>query len=136
MNEPYGFEVWLEEDVEGLEWGTTVFGTVDVPRTCLVVDTEKMYDPQIRMTPSLPDDCDAKEAGRVLYFGMRGRQGGCGSPARRDCAGRRREGENQRGCCFGEGAVGGRELEVVLGLGLSEGWVGYFGRRLTGMKGQ
>ena len=92
VNEPDRFEVGLEER-----------------------DMEKMYHTQFRMTP---DDCDAKGAGRVLYFGMRGRRGGCGSPVGRDCAGVRREArENQRGCCFGDGGVDGRELEVVLGLG-------------------
>ena len=86
------------------------------------------------MTPSLPDDCDATEAGRVPYVGMRGRQGGCGSPVRRDCAGRRREArESRKGCCFGvRGRVRRwRELEVVLGLSLRERWVGFCVRRLT-----
>jgi len=94
--------------------------------------TDKMNHPEVRMTPSLPDDCDAKGVGRVLRIGMRGRQGGCGSPDRRDCAGRRREArESRRGCCFGkDGVYRLRELDVVLGLGLRE-WVGFFGRRLT-----
>ena len=35
MYEPDGFEVWLEESVERLEWGTVVSGTVDIPQTCL-----------------------------------------------------------------------------------------------------
>jgi hypothetical protein len=69
------------------------------------------------MTSSLPDDCDAKEVGRVLCLGMRGRQVGCGSAVRQDCLGRGREGrESRRGCCFGEGGVcRWRELDVVLG---------------------
>lgn len=44
-----------------------------------------MYDPQVRMRPARPD------AGRVLCFGMRGRQGGCGSAVWWDCARRGEE---------------------------------------------
>ena len=85
------------------------------------------------MAPSLPDDCNAKGAWSVLCFGMRGRQGGCRSTVRRDCAGRRREArESRRGCCIGEGGVSRwREFDVMLGLGLTERWVGFFGCRLT-----
>ena len=83
----------------------------------------------------LPDNCNAKEAGRVLCFEMRGRQGECGSPVRRDCADRRgKVRESRRGYCFGEGAVcrwNLKELDVVLGLSLREPWVGFFGRKLT-----
>ena len=95
--------------------------------------TDRVYDPRVRMTPSLPDDCDAKEAGRGLCFGTGGRQGGCGSEVRGGRAGRPRAcRESRRGCCFGKGgACRWKELDVVLGLGLREQWVGHFGRRLT-----
>jgi hypothetical protein len=113
-----------------------VFGVVGVPPTCLAlgtVDTDKVYDPQVRMTTSLPDDCDTKEAGRALCFGIGGRQGGCGSAVRRDCAGRRREAKkNRMSCCFREDRVSRpRELDVVLGLGLRERRVGFYGPRLA-----
>ena len=42
MDEPDWFEVWLEEGVDGLEWGMMVFGTVGVPQTCLALGVVEM----------------------------------------------------------------------------------------------